>query len=488
MQNNLLIKTIAVLPRKKVTRFKEFTQSPYFNKHRDVANLIEYLSDTYPNFSERKCNRETISQILFPAKPHNQQKLAIVFTYSMRLLEEFLRVEEAIEGGMLQNDTLLTAQLREHDILFLLEKFLKENVGGAKEKSRMNPSFSTPTFSELQHLSEQDATAVRLANFNHQFLEIKQPMFDAYYLCEKLKDACELHQRSKLLNRKFSPTPLFATALEWANKTAITALPYPSIRHFYELFQLLQSNDTTLYRPLLANILKDESQLSQEELRAIFSHLQNFCIGQINAGKKEFLSELFRIYQSQMDRELLMINGYLPEWHYKNIVTTALRLQEFEWAKNFIESNKTKLQPDVQDNAYRYNMATYHSHLGHFGEVLKLLLQVEYTDLRYNLDAKSLLLRTYYDMEADEALISLTDAFRQYLKRNQDMTEFQKTGYYNLLKLTRSAFRLKTGKGYMSSVKWQASFNKLKEHLSHEKTVFNKTWLQEKMEEMEADV
>lgn len=53
MKNNLLTQCITKLDRKGLTRFNEFARSPYFNKHKDVAGLVSYFSDIYPNFTEK---------------------------------------------------------------------------------------------------------------------------------------------------------------------------------------------------------------------------------------------------------------------------------------------------------------------------------------------------------------------------------------------------------------------------------------------------
>ncbi len=175
----------------------------------------------------------------------------------------------------------------------------------------------------------------------------------------------------------------------------------------------------------------------------------------------------------------------MPEWHFKNIVTTGLRLDEHEWVRSFLENYRHRLRPEVEENAYSYNLAAYFHHLENYDEVLRLLLQVEYTDVRYNLDAKSLLLRTYYDLEESEALHSLTEAFKQYLKRNKSLSEFQKKGYFNLLNFTRKAFRLKTNREFTSSKKWEPELQNLRSELEAAETVFNKSWLEGKVAELE---
>ena len=94
-----------------------------------------------------------------------------------------------------------------------------------------------------------------------------------------------------------------------------------------------------------------------------------------------------------------------------------------DWTKEFIEKFKDYLHPEVVENAYTYNLASYYYSTNQLDKVLDLLVKVEYTDIQYSIGAKSLLLRTYYDLEENEALLSLTRSFKQYLKRNRLIPE-----------------------------------------------------------------
>ncbi|MBK9015910.1 MAG: hypothetical protein IPM82_18635 [Saprospiraceae bacterium] len=78
-------------------------------------------------------------------------------------------------------------------------------------------------------------------------------------------------------------------------------------------------------------------------------------------------------------------------------------------------------------------LAAWFYHVGKAGRGASALLQVEYTDLRYNLDAKSLLLRTHFDLEEEEALLAHADV-RQFVKRNKSLTDFQKKATSNLIR------------------------------------------------------
>ncbi len=259
---------------------------------------------------------------------------------------------------------------------------------------------------------------------------------------------------------------------------------FVSIKIYFQVYNLLKNNDLSSFHKCLETVNERFVQFSREEAQNIFNYLQNHCIEQINRGNLAFLQEIFKLYKLQLESQLLLVNGVLPEWHYKNIVTTALRLDEREWVRDFIELFRPSLAADVADNAYSYNLAAYFYHIGQQKVVLPLLVQVEYTDLRYNLDAKSLLLRTYFDLGEDEALLAHAEAFTQFVKRNKSLTDFQKKGYFNLIRFAKKVFLLKQQHGFVKKEKWQETLDKLQSAMKMEETVFNKAWLEMKLEEV----
>ncbi len=494
MNNNKLIRLLEKLDRREMTRFLEFVQSPYFNKHQDVIQLTSYLSQIYPDFSDKKCNREVIFRHLYPALPHDQSKLAVIFTYTLRLAEKFLVMEQAPKEGLFENKSLFFKALRERNLLFLLKFSLGENVGkvnnstGKKASNSIENDLEDSRFYEEQYRlsAEEDAIAMQLGQHESEFLTKKQQWLDAFYLSEKLKDGCELLQRSVLLKKTFEEDALLKKAVETVHQFPEKYDRFVAVSVYARVYELLESHNPEQYTPVSDFIRQRIHLLPAPALQNIYNYLQNFCIQQINLGNRRFLRELFELYRFQLEQNLLIVEGHLPEWHFKNIVTTGLRLDEHAWVRSFLENYRSSLRPEVEENAYSYNLAAYFYHLEKHDEVLRLLLQVEYTDVRYNLDAKSLLLRTYYDLDEEEALHSLTESFKQYLKRNKSLSEFQKKGYFNLLMFARKAFRLKISRDFTNPKKWQRDFLKLKDKFTGTEAVFNRSWLEGKIEALEA--
>ncbi len=487
MTNNPLIVQISALTRKEMTRFYDFAASPYFNKHRDIRALVAILSEAYPDFSEKKCGRTVLFKQLFPGLPHHQPTLAIVFTYTLRLFEQFLVVEALGETGAFLDKTLYAKQLRKRNLTaFLKENELETEIKSTNKLSKTVPAPST-TLEGIQRkyraAAERDAISLQTGHPQLETLLEKQFHLDAFFALEKLRDACELQQRARVMKAELSKDVLleaFVHAIEKAEKLR----QIPLLEAFLSVYNLMKTDDLKQFRDCLDFIKANAAQIGKDDLQQLFNYLQNHCIEQINKGQQPFLWEVFRIYQLQLDNQLLLVNGELPEWHYKNIVTTGLRIDERDWVRHFMETNKRLLPAGVAENAYRYNLAAYYYHIGQPKQVLPLLVQVEYTDLRYNLDAKSLLLRTYFDLGEDEALMAHCEAFKQFVKRNKSLTEFQKKGYYHLIRFALKTHRLRMNLGFVNQEKWRQAVLQLKGDLGSAETVFNKPWLEGKLGEM----
>jgi hypothetical protein len=477
MQNNKLIKLLASFDRKEMTRFRAFVCSPYHNKHGDVQQLVAYLCDIFPDFSARHCHREVIFQHLFPAAAHNQKKLAIIFTYTLRLAQKFLGQEQFEQAPHYQEHFLLQ-HLRIKQQLSLYEKRLRKNETLATQVAVKKPSW----YFHCYTLATEADNFFKLAEERKRddSLQRKQAFLDLFYLVETLKDACEMAVRSQILKESYH-NPLQEPIIKAVEQHFSIYNSEPLIAIYFRIYKMISSEDTQYYYNTLSTLAQINQVLPLEELKTAYNYLQNYCIQKINKGDASFLAEIFKLYKIQLQQELLLKEGFLSEWQYKNIVTTGIRLGELKWVHQFIQDYHLKLPPESRDNAYRFNLAAYYYAAGELDEVLKLLTQVEYSDLRYNLDAKALLLRTYYDLDEYEALNSLAESFKQYLFRNKLMADNRRKGYQNLFKFTRRAASIRNNLAYVSTERSIKEIKRLQEEINTVAAIFNKGWLEEKV-------
>ena len=477
MQKSKLILLLSSLNKKEMTRFFEFSCSPYHNKHADVMAFCSYSNKIYPHFTEKKCNRKLLFKQIFGCQAFDQAKLNLVFTYASKLFELFMVYEELKNKPQTQW-LLLLEKYRNKRYYVQFEKRLN-----LAQKELEKQSIQNSQFYQFQFQLAKEADEFYTLQSKHQkdqSLQSKQDSLDIFFISEKLKDACEAFMRNKLLKVEYDLkfiNAVVATIQQQIKKYS----EIPSVIIYFQIYKMLTENKSEYYYELIPILNKYIHYFTMVEKKSIYDYAQNFCINKINLGESEFLLEVFNLYQKQMENDLLLEDGYLLEWHYKNIVSTGLRLKKYDWTKKFLEDQKKQLNPASLQNAYRYNLAAYSYEIGDYSRVLELLVKLDFTDVRYNLGAKSILVRTYFDLSEYEALSSHCHAFKVFLNRHKLLSDYRKKGFGNLIKFADKIAKTKSEKPYSNDLVYEKQISKIKKDLEETDPVFNKAWLLEKI-------
>ncbi|NNE29264.1 MAG: hypothetical protein HKN16_06490, partial [Saprospiraceae bacterium] len=361
---------------------------------------MDVISNYFPDFKVGDLVEESIRRELGNGLPLAKAELSLRLTYLQRLTLEFLATEEARKDPA-QTRIMQLRALRGKEQFKLYEKLEKKSI-----ENDESPTFDSRYYYQAyQRFEEADQFQNQKAQYNKPELIIeKQKMLNAFFLSEKIKDACELIQRARVLKKEdFERLDDFGMKEIQKNSEAYDQ--YPPLALYNAIYQMLLIDNVETFANANSVLQNYKQNLSKPDLVNGFNFLLNFCIKKVNEGDRSWLSTSFSLYKQMLENGLLEIDGILPEWHYKNLATNGLLLKETNWVFNFIHDYKGSLNPEIAENAFAYNLAALYHQRGEYEKVLPLLLQVEYKDWRYSLNAKVLLLKTYYDMDEEEALL-----------------------------------------------------------------------------------
>jgi hypothetical protein len=242
------------------------------------------------------------------------------------------------------------------------------------------------------------------------------------------------------------------------------------------LYTLLEPEDETHFTALKKLLPQHSALFQPDELRNLYTYAMNYCIRNINLGKPQYLRELFDIYRELLQRDLLLDNNQLSPWDYKNILTTALRLGEYEWSHRFLHDYKSRIDRRLRANAFTYNLARYYFAMKQYNKVLPLLQDVKYDDIFYQLDSKSTLLKIFYEQDEYSALQSLKESFMALLRRKRLMSEQNRVNYRNLIHWTLQLSK--------ADVRDKLKLRRMRKEISAASNVADKSWLLEKVDEL----
>lgn len=296
---------------------------------------------------------------------------------------------------------------------------------------------------------------------------------DAHYILQKLKLFCEMANYSNVMAADMESL-FFHEIIKEVKGGKFSDSKHITI-YYYVLMTLINHEDERFFKKLKELVYNSENYFDALELMDFYHYLKNYCVKKINSGDLSYRPVLLDIYKTMMSAQNLFRKQWLSQWDYKNAVTIALREQEYNWAKSFIEKNNSFLIAVERKNAYRYNMAALNFAQKNFREARKLLQFVKTDDVFYRLDARLMMMKIYFELEDIDGLYYHISAFKKFLFRNKQISDYQKNIYTNLIKMVS---RLTNALNNKSQLK------KLNADLKTAKNVADIQWLKEKVEEL----
>ena len=301
---------------------------------------------------------------------------------------------------------------------------------------------------------------------------------DKFYFIHKLSYFAALLHYKKFLSTG-GEVLLAKEILESVKNSPIRHVPAIAINYCVVL-SLLEPDKEEHFQNLRTLLHKHLSTFSKENARNFYAFAINFCIRKINFGELDYVNELFDLYKEMLKSELLTDEqGWMSEFDFKNIVTVSLRADDAVWTEKFIREYKNSIPYHKRQNAYTFNQARLYFHRKKFDKVLPLLQEVAYSDIFYQLDSKTTLIKTYYELGEYLPLMALKENFRIMLRRKKIISEQNRINYMNFLRLTTKLFR--------ADVKDVKTTTALKKHIQQSTNIADKGWLMEKVNELMPD-
>lgn len=471
MENSKLIELLRKMQPKQLKKIRALATSPFFNNDEDLVKLLDALLQFAPDFDLQHIDKKQLYKLAFSKAKYDEKKFGYLLSDILWVVEQYLIETRFAEQKALQHFYLL----QEYTELEL-EKHYRGTLSEARNKQQKYPYRDADFF-----YNEFLLDAVENAYFDklrtHRFdisLQHAVDNLDIYFLTLKLKYSCEIYNRSNVVATDYEIRLLDEILVYLKSHTFEHA---PAIQVYYKVLMTLKEPQEAAHFAELKKLLaKHTNQFPPKEARDMYAYAQNYCIKQVNGGNMKYLKDLFQLYKMTLETEIIFLDKYLSPWSYKNITSVALRLQEYDWAEKFVEDYKERVEPPFRNNAYAYNMASIYFDNKKFDKALELLRHVDFNDLYYSLDSKAMMLRIYYELKEKKSLSSLLDSFRVYLKRNKQVSEYQRTIYLNLVKYVREASRIPKQEKYRAV--------KLKETIEKNKNTAYLNWLLEKIDDI----
>ncbi len=456
-------------------RLRKYIRSPYFNVNETLMTFYDVLSEHINgNGKAGELTKEQIWVLLYEHETFNDVRFRKLSSDLLKLVEGFL-AQQIYDDRPIQKANLLLEAIHSKKIEKLYNSAIRQTQALSEIQNERPASYYYHQFEIQKKL--YDINEAELKRFEKTNVEDIVNNLDYFYLAEKLKWYSAILVQQTLVSHEYKLL-FIDEIINHLSKHSYDNVPL--IRVHYLIFLTHAESENELHYHALKEVLsKYWKTMKLGEAKEAYTHLLSYCSKKSNQGNIFFLREYVDISKELLKTDILWADGEMYPWYFRNAMLAFLRLGEYEWAESFLNDHGDKLPADFKKNALSYNRALIFFYQKKYDKVISLLQSVEYDDLVYNLSSKSILLAVYYELDEDDALISLMDSFKTFLQRHKEISDNQRLLYMNLMKYIKKILKLIPGD--------QKEIAKIKQEMEDDKKVgiASMKWVYEKLAELE---
>jgi hypothetical protein len=445
MYNSRLTKILKTFSKNEIRELAKFVSAPCFNTRQDVTALYHYFAKHHGD-TPLVFEKEKIYATLFPQKKYDDALMRGLIHSLQKVLKAYLVYKE-LETDETESQIFLARAMKRRG----LDDFFEKELAVA-EAVHKNQSFRHARFHYRNYLLREE----ELEHANLLRRQGQMPIADwskeltTFFAAESLRQACVAF--SYRIMGEAVVIPLIDEVVALVEKgffeknteggqTAGTPNPDGlALKVYYNTYKALTTQNTLYFNALKHLIFEHRYQFPDNEIRIVYLLAINFCIKKMNKGELEFREEVFELYEKGLANRALFENGFLSKFTFKNLVSVGIMLKKYDWVKDFIETARMDLPAKDRASAYSFNRAVLHFRQGDYAHAMTLLQNADMNDKLTDFDSRVMLLRIYFETDAVEALMSLTESFATFLNRQKSLG-YQKDSYLNLIKMVRKMMR-----------------------------------------------
>lgn len=463
-------------------KFRLYVSSPYFNREAIQVKFYGILKKNYPSFESRSFEKEKVFAKLYPGKKYNDGVMRNILSGTLELAQNFL----AIESTQKNEFELTIALMRELTARKMEKLFVKANEKGKKnlEERKIKNEFYFYDNYLLLREERSDLINRKSTLYGAEVLipEISDKLI-TFFIINILKSSAYIANSNKMMLNYDNDAGIINELEAYLEREAEKYRDITYIQYYYNAFKLAKTQNEIYFYNLKKIANSKYETLSATEKTDIFSILSNYCYYKINKGELKFKTEQFLIIKESIERGYHNSErGFLSHIQYLNAVITGIGAGEISWVENFIEQYKHELDNVNRENAHNFCCSLVYYHKKEYNDALNWAAKVKTDDLSYKHQLKSLYLKIYYDMNEIEPFYSHIDSYRHFLMNEKHVPELTRNVIGSYVSYAKKLFDIKN-----KTAERDFDLMKIQKEISDNKSMINKVWLLEKIEEIEKD-
>ena len=452
-------------------------------------NLVAYVRSHFHNSSTAALEMlnvliEMLASDAIVSKSSFAEQLKMTIDETNSWMCKLLRAVEGFLDSQEKNTANAEGAMRL--LLAFKKQGMKKNAAGQSHKVERMLNKTKPqqvAYSE-KHLNVLFYNYAQYSENNNQNKSIEQLLnkrhdsLDAFYVEQKLRACIEYLNIKTIRTVEDENWKIDAEIALLAAKKFPNHLPIQLQSWAYEMFA---SDDDweTYYNKIETEISTSSKDWADDLLKEASLYLMNRATKAINEGKLDYAPKYLSVVNNLIDRDLILDDNILPDNRYVTIVYAGLLANESKWLKKFIKKYSKHLDKINKEAVEHLNLAHVRFVEGEYEaarEELFLIPKKDRTfkyDIYHKLFYDKLLIRTYFELRDDASFSRKRTFFKIWIGDQKTIPTARKQVYFNFLDAITKIY-------HTANLAEQQKL--IKEALSGDITIFDRIWLEKKLE------
>lgn len=476
MFNKKLTTLLRTFSRPELRQLEKFLASGLQVCPANGGKLVSLLLKHYPDFDEKMPDKTWFYKQLFPGKPYNDSKLRLLVSDTYAAVRRFA-VMQLLDAAPEHEAVLFVQSLKDRGISELLETEIGRAEKVLQQRARLN---------SLHHV--------------HQWMLHHA---ENALLCERYFQSGKQKEHEAALEKATHSLHYFYITARidyhlWRNENLSEPMPaeleqlythicglLPEVPESLEVMRkLIHLGDHMTDKTVLDEMLDYFHSPAVESfeymvIRNLVSLLHNCALSMEWAGNPEYQFEKHRMFKRMDALGVVLTESQEAVSMVCNVARTSSAFKDYDFFDVFYRKYEKYLPAAIRSSTYHFCMAMLNSSKGNYAEAFQHLQKITFESYRRRLLYKNLMMLLYYERGDFEALFSLADSARHFLKSATMLRESERDYNNRFLNNMNRLIKLRLTPD-------EDQLQKLKTHLQ-ENPAANWRWMVGKIDQLLAE-
>ncbi|MFN8261012.1 MAG: hypothetical protein U0X41_08785 [Chitinophagales bacterium] len=413
MHDSKLIHLFSIFSDEERRKLRKWVKSDFVNKNEDIIRFFEFI-DTRSSLTERTVSKEKAHEYLYPGTPYHDLRIRHLLWMTTEIVESFIVYNSVTQQPSL-NRQLLTQYYAEKELYKFAGQAVEEGVGEMEKMNLRNATYHLQQY-HIHALYYQ----IRSRNNRSNIFNLQEVIDHAtlFSIIETLKYACIIQSLQKISESKIENHLLDATLALLDNPIF---LKDTAVRIYYNIYLVVRDEDEDAFKLFINDLGANNDHFTSQDLKDLYLLAINFCVKKSNQNLQQYTRQAFELYIYAIEKGYLLEHHEISRFSFTNVVTLGIKMKEFAKTEKFIQDYAKCIDKEYRQNTVDFNNAKVYYSKDQHHKALRILLTNEFKDVLWNLNAKYLTLKIYFEARDINAFSVNLKAFKNYVKRKPNI-------------------------------------------------------------------